>query len=77
MGLPSSWAPLAGLRVLQWESYFYHNKKGPTLASFCRSHRIGRFYVEVRHHAVAVIDGIPYGFYGPRSRVLLALRVTT
>lgn len=47
----------------------------PTLAMFCREHPSGLFYCVVRGHAIAVINGTPYGYYGMRSRVLWASQV--
>jgi hypothetical protein len=42
----------------------------PTLATFRKLHPTGRFLVNVRGHAVALIDGKVYGHWAPRSRVL-------
>lgn len=42
----------------------------PTLATFRKLHPTGRYLVNVRGHAVALIDGKVYGHWAPRSRVL-------
>lgn len=48
----------------------------PTLAQFCKNHPEGRYWVFVRGHALAVIDGIVYDHkHGPRRRVAFAFRV--
>jgi hypothetical protein len=49
----------------------------PTLAQFCKTAGAhGRWVVSVRGHAVAVIDGEPFGSYQTRARVECAWRVT-
>ena len=41
-----------------------------TLDRWTKKHTRGAFVVLVRGHAVAVIEGVAYGYYRPRSRVL-------
>lgn len=58
-------------------------KKGPytktnriSLKSFCEKHPVGRYWVGVSGHALAVIDGVVHDYkYGPRRQVTLAWRV--
>jgi len=40
-----------------------------TLATFARRHPSGTYVVRVTGHAVALIDGVLYGYYRPRSIV--------
>lgn len=48
----------------------------PTLATFCKEHPVGRYWVFVRAHALAVIDGVVYDHsYKPRRKVQYAYRV--
>jgi hypothetical protein len=61
----------------------YKVAKGPysksnkiSLAQFCKKHPVGRFYVLVRGHALAVIDGVVYDHSEkPRRMVYNAWRV--
>lgn len=46
----------------------------PTVARFAREHPVGRWVVYTRDHAIALVDGVLYGFYQPRSRVHWAYR---
>lgn len=46
-----------------------------TLRTFCKQHPTGRWYVCSRSHAVAVIDGVPYGQYWMNSRVQRAAQL--
>lgn len=58
-------------------------KEGPYSASnricvshFCKNHPKGRYYVLVRGHAFAIIDGVVYDYYdGPRRQITYAVRV--
>ena len=53
-------------KYLSENGYTYHgisNKKGtkrPTVKSFARSHKNGKFFLRVAHHCVACIDGTYY-----------------
>lgn len=48
----------------------------PTLAQFCKDHPVGRYWVFVRAHALAVIDGVVYDHsYKPKRKVRYAYRV--
>lgn len=61
----------------------YTIKKGPydwdnkiPLGQFCKKHPVGRYFVVVRGHALAVIDGVIYDHsYKPRRMVVGAWRV--
>lgn len=61
----------------------YTIKKGPytwenkiSLGQFCKKHPVGRYYVIVRGHALAVIDGVVYDHSDkPRRMVVSAWRV--
>lgn len=58
-------------------------KKGPytnthriSLKSFCEKHPVGRYWIGVAGHMLAVIDGVVHDYrYGPRRQVTLAWRV--
>jgi hypothetical protein len=48
----------------------------PTLAEFSAAHPRGSYWVEVKGHALAVVDGVIYDHsHKPRRRVLRAWRV--
>lgn len=54
----------------------YSDKNRVSLAQFCKKHPVGRFYVLVRGHALAVIDGVVYDHSEkPRRIVTKAWRV--
>lgn len=54
----------------------YSKSNRITLSEFCRRHPVGRFYVVVARHAIAVIDGVVYDHSDrPRRRVEWALRI--
>ena len=47
-----------------------------TLKKFCELHPQGRYYVSVRGHAIAVVDGVVYDHSDrPRRQVTFAIRV--
>lgn len=47
-----------------------------TLGRFIKDHPVGRYYVCVRGHALAVVDGVVYDYYyGPKRQVKWAMRV--
>lgn len=50
---------------------------GPiTLNAFCKKYPKGRFYVTVRGHALAVVDGVVYDWkHGLKRKVLYAFQV--
>lgn len=51
------------LRILGLEYTGVSNKKGskrPTVDSFAKTHKVGRYIVSVAHHVVAVVDGKYY-----------------
>lgn len=60
------------LGVVQWKRV----TKRPTLAKFAKRHTRGKFVVFVPGHAVALIDGVLFGFYRPRSHVDAFIEVT-
>lgn len=46
------------------------------LNKFCEKHSVGRYYVCVKGHAIAVIDGVVYDYCDkPRRQVIWAMRV--
>lgn len=54
----------------------YTHKNRITLKEFCKQHPVGRYWVGVSGHALAVIDGVIYDHsYKPRRQVLMAFRV--
>lgn len=81
------WAGQCGLRVAQVVRYLKGDgatsagseyklvRRHPTLARWARLHRRGRYIVFVSCHAVAVIDGVIFGYYRPRSLVQVAAKV--
>ncbi len=47
-----------------------------TISKFIEKHPIGRYYVVVRGHAIAIVDGVVYdGYYKPRRQITWAMRV--
>lgn len=47
-----------------------------TLGRFIKDHPVGRYYVCVRGHALAVVDGVVYDYYyGPKRQVKWVMRV--
>lgn len=55
---------------------FYGKADSPSLAQFCLKHPEGRYWVFVRGHALAVIDGVVHDHkHGPRRKVKFAFRV--
>jgi hypothetical protein len=85
----SWWARQLGLKVVEekhllrvrgavtgWVSSRYAPVPAlPTLQRFAREHPRGRYMVRVSGHAVAVIDGVVWGYHRPRTRVLQYLKV--
>ena len=61
------WGDIGGLKFGNHTKFF--REESPTLARFCREHRTGMWLVFVANHAVAVIRGRAWGYYGSRSRV--------
>ncbi|MEG0153345.1 MAG: hypothetical protein RR744_09295 [Cellulosilyticaceae bacterium] len=54
----------------------YSRSNKITVKQFCEKHNIGRYYVCVRGHAFAIIDGQVYDHFDkPRRRILWAMRV--
>jgi hypothetical protein len=54
----------------------YSNKDRISVASFCRKHPVGRYYVWNRNHAFAIKDGVVYDHHhGPRRQITGAVRV--
>ena len=54
----------------------YTKQNRISLKAFCEKHNEGRFYVCVRGHALAVIDGVIYDYKeAPRRQVTWAMRV--
>jgi hypothetical protein len=48
----------------------------PTLAKFCKDHPVGKYWVFVYGHALAVIDGVVYDHsHKPKRKVKFAFRV--
>lgn len=54
----------------------YSKSNRISLGRFCKEHPVGRFYVSVRGHAIAVVDGDHYDFIdSPRRMVTWAIRL--
>lgn len=54
----------------------YTRKDRISVASFCRKHPVGRYYVWNVNHAFAIKDGIVYDHHhGPRRQITGAVRV--
>lgn len=54
----------------------YTRENKVTLKKFCELHPQGRYYVSVRGHAVAIVDGVVYDHSDrPRRQVTFAIRV--
>jgi hypothetical protein len=54
----------------------YTNSNRITLGAFCKAHPEGRYYVRVKGHAIAVVDGTVYDHRdSPRRQVTWALRI--
>lgn len=55
--------------------FFHSERDKPTLLEFCRSHPKGRYWIGVRGHMLAVIDGVIVDQWAqPRRRVLVAFK---
>ena len=47
-----------------------------TLERFVKEHPVGKYYVCVRGHALAVVDGVVYDYYhGPKRKVKWVMKV--
>ena len=54
----------------------YTRRNKVTLKKFCELHPQGRYYVSVRGHAIAVVDGVVYDHSDrPRRQVTFAIRI--
>lgn len=54
----------------------YTDKNRISLGRFCKEHPVGRYWIGVSGHALAVIDGVVYDYkHGPRRLVTRAFRV--
>ena len=58
------------------DAWDIQNGTGITLNAFCKKYPTGRFFVTVRGHAIAVVDGVVYDFkHSPKRKVLYAFQV--
>lgn len=63
-------------RKTKMKSGPYTENNKISLGQFCKEHPVGRYWVRVRGHALAVIDGVIYDHsYKPRRMVVKAFRV--
>lgn len=87
---PCAWAALAGVRIVHevhpagrnvtrrhpWNASLTVTRfYAVTVEAFRKANPVGRFVVLVRGHALALIDGVLYGDWAPRSRVDVAYQV--
>lgn len=83
------WAGEVGLRVvnkvryLRRESprnfasarFFKEVRHLRTVERWLRNHTRGTYIVRVRNHAFAIVEGVAYGYYRPKSRVLSTIKL--
>lgn len=75
-GVPIRRDLAASLKNTDFRIWSYDKKSSPTLKKFVESYPEGRYYVCVRGHALAVIDGVIHDWkYGPRRKVQWVMRV--
>lgn len=66
----------------KWEAhnveFWTSNNKGMTLSQFVACNPKGRFYVVIRKHAFALVDGliIDNNYIKPRAKIISAIRFT-
>ena len=54
----------------------YSRKNKITIARFCKEHPVGRYFIVLKGHAIAIVDGVVYDYkHAPRRQVIWAIRI--